>query len=276
MNLAALTIGLVLVMIGIALKRAGAGRTTADLLLIAVGTVIPLTALLGAQSDGVARWLIVAGVTVQPALILVPPLVVAFALRASAARTAAIGIASAGVALQPDPAAAAMLALGVACALVRMPRSAAAITALGFACAGLAVAIAGAIALPPVPFVEGVLPLAFQSGAAASVAAVAAITLLFIPAFIGRGAIPLAARLAYAGVWAAAIVASVVGAYPTPVAGYGGSAVLGYILSVGILWLQSQSALRSSHSARLAEAASDQIVRFAWQNATEPQRGRAL
>lgn len=250
MNLAALLIGLVIVMIGIALNRAGAGRAIADTSLLALAAMVPVTAALGASTEGVARWLVISGITVQPALIAVPALAVAVALRPSALAAAAIAVASVGLALQPDPAAAAMLALGLSGAFARAPRLPAMIAALGFAGAGLAVAVARAIVLPPVPFVEGVLAHAIQSGPATAVAAIAAVVLLFVPAVIGTEAAPPSVRLAFAGVWVAAILASLYGAYPTPVAGYGGSAILGYIVSVGILQLPGKGKVRISRSVR--------------------------
>ena len=40
---------------------------------------------------------------------------------------------------------------------------------------------------------------------------------------------------AFGACWAAVIAAAAIGNYPTPLVGYGGSAVLGYLLSVALL-----------------------------------------
>jgi hypothetical protein len=44
-----------------------------------------------------------------------------------------------------------------------------------------------------------------------------------------------AVLLAFGGCWAAVVAAAALGNYPTPLVGYGGSAVLGYLLSVSLL-----------------------------------------
>jgi hypothetical protein len=41
--------------------------------------------------------------------------------------------------------------------------------------------------------------------------------------------------LVFGAVWMAAVLAAALGNYPTPVVGYGGSAIVGYLLSLGLL-----------------------------------------
>ena len=48
------------------------GNDSAIIALLVASALIPLTALVGPQADGVARWLVVGGLTIQPALIVVP------------------------------------------------------------------------------------------------------------------------------------------------------------------------------------------------------------
>jgi hypothetical protein len=50
-----------------------------------------------------------------------------------------------------------------------------------------------------------------------------------------RAADDRAALLAFGGCWSAVLAAAALGNYPTPLVGYGGSAVLGYLLSVSLL-----------------------------------------
>src|SRR5687768_3454252 len=67
MNFAALLIGLAALL---ALRAAAAFLPRPfhwDWVLLGASLLVPLTALIGAEADGVARWLIIAGLTTQPA-----------------------------------------------------------------------------------------------------------------------------------------------------------------------------------------------------------------
>lgn len=250
MNFAALLIGLTALMI---LRAAGGllrRPALADAALLAITMAIPLTALFGPQPDGVARWLVIAGVTIQPALMLVPPLAIAFALRPSLLRLAAVACAALGLALQPDPAAAAMLALGTLAAVAGRPREVGPWVGPAAALAALAIALLRTPPLPAVQFVEHVLPNAIAAGPATALVAAAGIALLFLP-LLGADGRSRQARLAFCGVWLAALLAALAGTYPTPVLGFGGSAIVGYILSVGLL----HSGILGSRSPSAAAAA---------------------
>ena len=241
-NFVALLIGAAGLMVLRGLSRLLPAGRPVDGLLVVASFAVPLTALVGAGTDGVVRWVVVGGLTLQPAMLIVPPLAVSFALRPSLVRAAAVAVAAVGTALQPDPAAAAMLASASALALFRSPsRVAGAIAALSSAVA-FAVALATAPVLPPTPYVEGVLPAALASGAATGVLALAGALLLFMPALPLRRSRIRTEQLAFIGLWLACFGAALTGDYPTPVIGFGGSAVVGYILSVGLLSRPSRSA----------------------------------
>ena len=257
-NFAALLIGIAGLMILRGLSRLLPAGRHVDWLLVVASLAVPLTALVGAGTDGVVRWVVVGGLTLQPAMMIVPPLAVSFALRPSLVRAAAVAVAAVGTALQPDPAAAAMLASACALALFQSPsRGAGALAALSSAVA-FAVALATAPVLPPTPFVEGVLPAALASGAATGVLALAGVLLLFMPALPFRRSQIRREQLAFIGLWLACFGAALTGHYPTPVIGFGGSAVVGYILSVGLLSRPSRSAAatarRSTDASRDGEA----------------------
>jgi hypothetical protein len=231
MNLAALAVGL-----------AGAASVPlvrrpppwlADALVLAAAATIPAVALFGAQADGVARWVVVAGLTIQPALIFVPLVAIAFAHRPVPARAVAVGVAALGCAMQPDLGAAAMLALAVAAAAV-IVRSAVAATAAVLALAGLAAALRP-VGMPPVPFVEQVISEALGAGVAGAALALSGMAMLFVPAVLVWRSAPAGAVAAFAGAWLGALAAALLGPYPTPVLGFGGSAILGYVLSVACL-----------------------------------------
>ena len=205
-----------------------------DWILLAVSLLVPLTALIGAEADGVARWMVIAGLTTQPALMVVPPLAIAFALRPSAMRAAAMGCAAVGVAMQPDPAAAAMLALGSLAALVGRKPTVATLTSVVAAASAFFVAWLTSPLLPTAPFVEQILPPAIGLGLVPAIIAVAGVALLFLPALSYDQDRPQAV-LAFVAVWLGAVLAALTGPYPTPVLSFGGSAILAYVLSVGLL-----------------------------------------
>lgn len=222
-----------------ALDRAGASVKTGSLALLVASLVIPLTALVGPSADGVARWLVIGGLTIQPAMIVVPLLVVGLALHPSLPRLAAVIIAAFGLTLQPDPGGAAMLMLGTVAPLVAQK---ARNTRLGIAAIisfiALAVAAGRNIALPPVPFVEHVIPDALTAGPLAILLLVAATILMFAPAWSRRTEAP---QIAFAAVWFGALLAALVGYFPTPVIGFGGSGALGYLLSAGLMVLRRRT-----------------------------------
>jgi len=235
MNGAALLIGLAGVAAIWACRRAGASTRISDIALLTASLLVPVTALVGPSADGVARWLVVGGLTIQPALIVIPLITVGLALRPSWFRSASAVIAAIGLAMQPDPGCAAMLLLGTVAPLrAEGGRSSSALLAIVAAAIGLSVAVARNVALPPVAFVEGIFPDALRAGPIPALLAVAATVLMVAPG-IAR---PLRApHLAFLGLWIAALAMAVFGAYPTPVVGFGGSGVLGYALSSGLLAL---------------------------------------
>jgi hypothetical protein len=85
-----------------------------------------------------------------------------------------------------------------------------------------------------VPFVEHVIQDALGVGPLSALLVLAAAILMFAPAVsrpLGRP------QLAFFGVWIAAMAVALLGPYPTPVLGFGGSGVFGFILSAGLLAL---------------------------------------
>jgi cell division protein FtsW (lipid II flippase) len=233
LNGAAIMIGLAGVLLVQFCQRAGAAPRWGDGALLAAAALVPLTAIAGPEANGVARWLVIGGLTIQPAMIAVPMIAMGVALRPTLIRHAAALLAALGLAMQPDPGCAAMLLFGLGAPLAlhdgRRPVD---LVAPGAAAIALAVALLRTVALPPVPFVEHVIQDAFGAGPLVALLALAAVILMVAPA-MARPVRRL--QLAFVGVWLAAIAAALFGPYPTPVLGFGGSAVLGYILSAGLL-----------------------------------------
>lgn len=232
MNAAAFLIGLALLGIVHGARRLGASALHADWVLICLALVLPVTAWAGAEMDGVSRWLVVAGITIQPSLVVAPLLAIAFAAGQSRMRLLAIALASAGLAMQPDPGGAAMLFLGLSAPLlIPANRRAFGMIAAGLSGATLALSVAKSVGLPPAPFVEEVIGQAALHGPLPALLAALAIGLLFMPVRTATRSL----AFAFAATWAAGLGASLAGPYPTPVLGFGGSAVLGYVLGVGLL-----------------------------------------
>lgn len=232
-NAAASLIGLLGVAGIAACRRAGASATTGDIALLFASLLVPLTFLIGPQADGVARWLVFGGLTIQPAMIIVPLVALGLALRPTPLRLAAAVVAAIGLAMQPDPGCAAMLLLGTLASLRgEHGRASNAMIAAVAATIGLAVAVARNVALPPVPFVEGIYPDTLRAGLVPMSLAIAATMLMLAPGVVRPLRAP---SLAFLGVWIAALVMALLGPYPTPVLGFGGSGVLGFVLSAGLL-----------------------------------------
>lgn len=230
-NAGALVIGLTMLAL---LGRAGAaGQGATGCAIMAMAGALLATALLGAQIEGAARWLALGGLAIQPSLMLLPVMLLAFARNRSLPATAGIVAAAAALALQPDRAMAGMLALCLA-ALTAMRPDRHVIVALAAGIAGFVVTLVRADTLPAVPYVDQILYSSFDVHAAAGLAVSVGVALLLVPAIVGwcRDAENRAIYAAFGAIWFAAIMAAALGNYPTPIVGYGGSAIIGYALSL--------------------------------------------
>jgi hypothetical protein len=234
MNLAALVLGATA---WLALGRiAGSRLAGAGAAIFALAVSLLLTALLGVAVDGASRWLRVGPLTLQVSLIVVPVMAVLYARRPDAIGTAGMIVAAASLATQPDRAMAGVLLAGLLGAgFARRSR----FTMAAIAAAALAFGwtLLRPETLPALPWVDGVLFTAFDVHPLAGFAVAVGALALVVPASAGLfgGAGDRAALLAFGGCWLAVLVAAALGNYPTPLVGYGGSAVLGYLLSVALL-----------------------------------------
>ncbi|MBN8229992.1 hypothetical protein JYK02_20980 [Corallococcus macrosporus] len=213
----------------------GAGRLSGALIL-GLSVLLLATAFVGLRIEGAARWVRLGGVVVQPSLVLLPLMLAGFSRTRTPLATAGMVVAALAMALQPDRAMAAMMTVTLATvAATRAGR----LTALAFTASLLAfgVTLLRPDALPAVPFVDQVLFSSFEVHALAGLAVIAGSALLLIPVRIGWSGAPdsRVTCLAFGSAWLAAILAAALGNYPTPVVGYGGSAILGYVLSLSAL-----------------------------------------
>lgn len=246
-NLGALAIGLT--MLALLGRAALMGRQWTGGAIVAMTGALLATALAGTEVEGVSRWVRLGGFVIQPSLILLPLMIVAFSQARSVAATAGIVAAAAAMALQPDRAMAGMLVLGLA-ALTLLCRDRQSIVALAASVAGFAVTLARADTLPPVPYVERVFYASFDAHAGAGLAVLGGSALLLLPAIVGwrRDAGNRATYAAFGAAWLAAIIAAALGNYPTPMVGYGGSAIIGYVLS--LLALPKQAGVHAGVASR--------------------------
>lgn len=137
------------------------------------------------------------------------------------------------MAMQPDRAMAGMLAAGLA-VLATMRRDRFVLGAFCASVAGFAATLVHPDTLPAVPFVDRILYSSFEAHALAGAAVWGGSVLLLVPALVGWYGDPAnrATHATFGALWLAAIVAAALGNYPTPLVGYGGSAIIGYALSL--------------------------------------------
>ncbi|MBZ4336695.1 hypothetical protein NR800_28955 [Corallococcus interemptor] len=205
-------------------------------LILGLSGLLLATAFVGLRVEGAARWVRLGGVIVQPSLVLLPLMLAGFSRTRTPLATTGIAVAALAMALQPDRAMAAMMTATLATiAATRADRPA----CVAFTASLLAfgVTLLRPDSLPAAPFVDQVLFSSFSVHALAGLAVVAGSALLLVPVLIGRSCDEdgRATCLAFGTAWLAAIIAAALGNHPTPVVGYGGSAILGYVLSLSTL-----------------------------------------
>ncbi|MGZ8997823.1 MAG: hypothetical protein ACXW2T_03100, partial [Allosphingosinicella sp.] len=223
------------------------------------------TALFGVAADGASRWVSVGPLNLQISLIVLPVMLVLYARRPDTAGTVAMIVAGAALALQPDRAMAGVLVA----ALVGLSLAAGnrlTLLATGASILAFAWTILIPDSLTAVPYVDGILFTAFEVNLFAGLAVLMGSAAVIAPALIaaGRGQGNRPVLFAFAGCWLAIIAAAALGNYPTPLVGYGGSAVLGYLLSVALL--PNRAAPRATTS---ANASAEEGVEPVDQNASE-------
>jgi hypothetical protein len=241
-NAAALAIGLLAV--GVLTEAGKLWKVHGGAVGAALACLILLTSLFGVSSDGATRWISVGGILLQPGLFLVPAVALGFARARDSASLLAVLIAALALALQPDRAMAGALAAGMAAlALARPGRRV--LVALGAALAGFAATLARAEASPAMPFVDQVFSSSFSVHPLAGLAVLAGAALMLVPAIAGyiRDSERRPSYAVFGAVWLAMILAAALGNYPTPLVGYSGSAILGYLIS--LLGLPPHPASRS-------------------------------
>ena len=203
---------------------------------LALGAMLLAIAIFGVAVDGAARWVRVGGTSLQISLVVLPPMLVLFARAGGMLATIGIVLAALGLALQPDRAMAGILAAAlVALVLYRPERQV--VLALAAAAAGFVITLFRPDALPAVPYVDRILYTSFEVHPLAGIAVLGGALLLIVPALAGlwMDSTNRAAHAVFGVVWLGMVIAAALGNYPTPLVGYGGSAILGYALSLSVM-----------------------------------------
>lgn len=211
--------------------------------LVALGALLLATALFGVAVEGASRWIRVAGLSLQISLVVLPAMLIAFARNRGLPTTIGMILAAVALALQPDRAMAGVLAAALAVlALYRPDRWV--ISTLTAAFIGFATTLIRPDSLPAVPYVDQILYTSFQVHPIAGLAVVGGALLLILPAIAGQRMDPgnREVHAVFGAVWLGVVVAAALGNYPTPLVGYGGSAILGYALSLSLIPRQARSA----------------------------------
>lgn len=233
MNVAALAMGLVALAATVRFLRNVDHLPGAVTLVL--GAALLATALFGVPVEGATRWVRLGAVSLQPSLIVLPFIIVAFAGRRDMPATCGLLLASLAVAIQPDRAMAGVLAAGLGVLAIARPDRWTLAALLGAATA-FAATLVRADRLPAVPYVDQIFYTSFEVGALAGLAVLAGSLLILAPAAAGRLADPNRGEVyaVFGAVWLAIVAAAALGNYPTPLVGYGGSAILGYLLSLSM------------------------------------------
>lgn len=214
---------------------------------IALGGLLLATALFGVSVEGASRWLRIGGLSLQISLIVLPAMLVAFTRGRDLLTTIGVVLAAVALALQPDRAMAGVLVAALAVlALYRQDRWV--FSTLLIAVVGFTITLIRPDSLPAVPYVDQILYTAFHVHPLAGIAVVGGALLLIVPMIAGQRLDP-KNRDAYAvfgAVWLSMVAAAALGNYPTPLVGYGGSAILGYAFSLSFM----PGRVRSSASVR--------------------------
>ncbi|NJO33021.1 MAG: hypothetical protein HC869_07580 [Rhodospirillales bacterium] len=232
-NLVALLLGIACLAIVILTQRFWQHSPMATAVLAGL---LVITTLTGITVEGATRWVSVGPFALQPSLILLPAMILAFGRAVTPLTTFCVISATIAVASQPDRAMVAVALAGLLVIGLTQPNRR---TLLALSAAAVALAYTSIVpdSLPAVAHVDGILFSALAVHPLAAIAVWLGSFLLIVPALVGglsdRSARP--SHLAFGTIWAVTVLAAALGNYPTPVVGYGASAIIGYFLSIAAL-----------------------------------------
>jgi hypothetical protein len=208
---------------------------TENWLALAAALGLLATALFGVEMNGISRWVSLFGIIqIQPAFMLLPLLLCSYARKyADKGQAAAVIIAALAIGLMPDRSMTLPLC-AVACAVWLADRSQMTALVLAAAVCSAVAAWVQADPLAGVAFVEDVIAHGWRRGPLQGTALTLGALAMLAPILTARRAAVEQQRaiIAFTLIWAMLLLASLIGTYPTPLLGYGASAIIGYFLSL--------------------------------------------
>jgi cell division protein FtsW (lipid II flippase) len=224
-----------------------------SLCVLSAGVLILYTAIEGQAANGVSRWLSIGGtgISIQPSVMLMPAMLIAAAILRNALATIGVALAFLGLAFQGDALLAFASAMAIAISLLAARRTCwLTFVLLVYALLCCVVALRNAVTLPPVAHVDQALQSAFAWTPFAGFAALGmAIFTIFPPQKnLARHIRNNTAVQIHATVWGTLIAASALGlqATPLPLLSFGGSAIIGFFLSLALIGEHQHSDPQSS------------------------------
>lgn len=210
------------------------------------------TAIFGYAIEDARRWALVGPFFIQVSLVLLPLIALSFARLQNFWTTLAVIVACIAMALQPDRAMAAMLSAAVAVVCWLRP-SKLSVGALIVCFLGFLVTLLLPDKLPAAPYVDHILWTAFDINIIVGLSLWLGCLALITPIFFLPGNERSVIHYTFAASWFVIIAAAAMGAYPTPIVGYGASAIIGYFLS--LIFMQPVGQMRSVEGPGAADQA---------------------
>jgi cell division protein FtsW (lipid II flippase) len=211
-------------------------RQISDGLVVFIGLTLIIVAIWGISMHGVHRWLAIGSFTSEPGLVLLPLAALLFARRQNVFSTGGIILLAVAACVQPDRSMAGALCAGLL-AMLPVKRNGFIIAACCVAIVAFGITLYLPDSVPPVPFVEGVFISAFTLNPLLGTIIVITTALTLMPAVAGliKWDEQKGVYISFIAIWLTLFIAAAIGNYPTPLAGYGCSAIIGYLLSVTCL-----------------------------------------
>ncbi|MBD2840818.1 putative peptidoglycan glycosyltransferase FtsW/RodA [Erythrobacter rubeus] len=233
-------------------SRPAFSRRVSDIAVLLMSLALVATALTGTSVAGASRWASFGALVLQPSFIFLPAIMIIHARQSSHASMLGVMLTVIAIAFQPDKAMSGILVLGLASIAYGQLRRSSLIALAGSVAAFTYVATVP-VEIPTSPYADDVFAIAFDLHSGTAMAASIGVLLLLAPAIYGcmSRTIDRAQCVTFAAVWGGLILAAVFGHSPTPVIGYGGSAILGYLISLGILISPNSRAQQLPSSAKL-------------------------
>jgi cell division protein FtsW (lipid II flippase) len=226
-----------LAIVGILTLVARGGAPHGGTISLLLSGLVMLTSLFGMSADGATRWITIGGFVVQTSFLFVPVIAIIFARQQTTLTTFAIALTALALAIQPDRGMSGALAAGMMAMLLVSPRRTT-LLASGASVSGLIATMVQVDQAQASAYVDHIYFSAFSFHPIAGIAVWIGAATLLLPAIIGSSDNGPSSKvfLVFGTVWGALTITAALGNYPTPIVGYGGSAILGYVMCILGFW----------------------------------------